>query len=121
VNADGGFSDRPGWLSNANATYYALDALDVLGALNTIAADWDRVRGLLPDRPYRAGDPRVLSWRRALRRPTAANIRYRAGQVLRHGPTRALVERVYDDAAFVERLANRDVGEDHAADISAAM
>ncbi len=36
ANADGGFSDRPGWLSNANATYYALDALDVLGALNTI-------------------------------------------------------------------------------------
>ncbi len=36
ANADGGFSDRPGWLSNANATYYALDALEVLGALNTI-------------------------------------------------------------------------------------
>ena len=37
ANADGGFSDRPGWLSNATATYYALDALEVLGALDTIA------------------------------------------------------------------------------------
>jgi hypothetical protein len=69
-------------------------AVDQAGALNTIAADWDRIRGLLPDRPSRAGDPRVLSWRRALRRPTMANTRYRAGQVLRHGPTRALVDRV---------------------------
>ena len=69
-------------------------AVDQAAALNTIAADWDRIRGLLPDRPYRAGDPRLLSWRRALRRPTKANTRYRAGQVLRHGPTRALVDRV---------------------------
>lgn len=38
ANADGGFSDRTGWLSNATATYYALDALDQLGALDTIAA-----------------------------------------------------------------------------------
>jgi hypothetical protein len=38
ANADGGFSDRPGWLSNATATYYALDALDTLGALDTIAS-----------------------------------------------------------------------------------
>ena len=37
ANVDGGFSDRPGWLSNATATYYALDALNVLGALDTIA------------------------------------------------------------------------------------
>ncbi|HMJ90963.1 MAG TPA: prenyltransferase/squalene oxidase repeat-containing protein, partial [Candidatus Acidoferrum sp.] len=34
ANSDGGFGDRPGWLSNATATYYALDALDALGALN---------------------------------------------------------------------------------------
>jgi hypothetical protein len=38
ANADGGFSDRPGWLSNANATYYALDALETLGALDTITS-----------------------------------------------------------------------------------
>jgi hypothetical protein len=37
ANADGGFSDRPGWLSNPLATFYALDALDALGALDTIA------------------------------------------------------------------------------------
>lgn len=30
ANADGGFSDRPDWLSNPMATYYALDALTVL-------------------------------------------------------------------------------------------
>ena len=33
ANADGGFSDRPGWSSNPMATYYALDALDSLGEL----------------------------------------------------------------------------------------
>ncbi len=38
ANADGGFSDRPGWLSNATATFYALDALDLLGALDTLGA-----------------------------------------------------------------------------------
>jgi hypothetical protein len=32
-NADGGFADRPGWLSNPVATYYALGALESLGAL----------------------------------------------------------------------------------------
>ncbi|MSU50250.1 MAG: prenyltransferase, partial [Opitutus sp.] len=37
ANADGGFADRVGWLSNATATYYALDALEVLGALDTLA------------------------------------------------------------------------------------
>lgn len=69
-------------------------AADQAGALNTIPADWEQVRRLLPDRPFRTGDPRFLSWQRALRRPTVANTRYRAGQVLRHGPTRSLVERV---------------------------
>jgi hypothetical protein len=38
ANADGGFSDRPGWLSNASATFYALDALETLGALDTISS-----------------------------------------------------------------------------------
>ena len=37
ANADGGFSDRPGWRSNPLATYYALDALAALGALDTVA------------------------------------------------------------------------------------
>jgi len=36
ANADGGFGDRPGWLSNATATYYALDTLAALGALDTL-------------------------------------------------------------------------------------
>lgn len=35
ANSDGGFADRPGWLSNPMATYYALDALDALDALKT--------------------------------------------------------------------------------------
>src|SRR5688572_3049514 len=38
ANADGGFSDRAGWLSNATATWYALDALDTLGALDSLRA-----------------------------------------------------------------------------------
>ncbi len=46
ANADGGCSDRPGWLSNPLATYYALDALQALGALDTL----DRVSR----RPLRA-------------------------------------------------------------------
>jgi prenyltransferase beta subunit len=36
ANADGGFSDRAGWLSNATATWYALDALDTMGALDSL-------------------------------------------------------------------------------------
>ena len=38
ANADGGFGDRPGWPSNATATYYALDALETLGALDALGA-----------------------------------------------------------------------------------
>jgi hypothetical protein len=51
ANADGGFSDRVGWLSNATATYYALDALDMLGALNTLTSVKRRplrTRAILP-------------------------------------------------------------------------
>jgi hypothetical protein len=33
---DGGFSDRPGWLANPLATYYALDSLAALGALDSV-------------------------------------------------------------------------------------
>lgn len=36
ANDDGGFGDRPGWASNATATYYALDALAALGALDAL-------------------------------------------------------------------------------------
>jgi hypothetical protein len=36
LNSDGGFADRPGWLSTPMATYYALEALE---ALNTLG-DW---------------------------------------------------------------------------------
>ena len=36
-NLDGGFADRPGWASNPVATYYALDALHTLNALDTLA------------------------------------------------------------------------------------
>jgi len=49
ANADGGFADRPGWLSNPMATYYALDALDALGALQ-ITSD-------LPRRPAGSRSP----------------------------------------------------------------
>jgi len=37
ANADGGFGDRPGWLSNPLATYYAVDALETMGALESLA------------------------------------------------------------------------------------
>ncbi len=35
-NEDGGFCDRPGWYSNAVATFYALDTLKALDALDAI-------------------------------------------------------------------------------------
>lgn len=37
ANRDGGFGDRPGWLSNPMATFYALDALEALDALAALA------------------------------------------------------------------------------------
>jgi hypothetical protein len=36
ANSDGGFADRPEWLSNPTATYYALETLGTLGALESI-------------------------------------------------------------------------------------
>jgi hypothetical protein len=42
ANADGGLGDRPGWLSNPMATYYALDALAVLGELDSLATNRTR-------------------------------------------------------------------------------
>jgi hypothetical protein len=38
ANADGGSSDRPGWLSNPMATFYVLDALNALGAPASLPA-----------------------------------------------------------------------------------
>jgi hypothetical protein len=38
-NSDNGFGDRPGWLSNPLATYYALDTLQALGFLGQPASD----------------------------------------------------------------------------------
>ncbi|MGK0240234.1 MAG: hypothetical protein ACI92G_003719 [Candidatus Pelagisphaera sp.] len=34
ANGDGGFADRPGWLSNPMATYYAIDALSCLAEID---------------------------------------------------------------------------------------
>ena len=49
VNSDGGFADRPEWLSNPSATYFALDALAALDALSVL-----RNAG---GTPFRRGDP----------------------------------------------------------------
>ena len=38
ANTDGGFGAKPGWLSNPVATYYALEALEALGALDLVPA-----------------------------------------------------------------------------------
>jgi hypothetical protein len=58
ANEDGGFSDRVGWLSNATATYYALDTLDALGVLESNTS-WKRrplrARAVLP------GDLKIFS------------------------------------------------------------
>ena len=50
ANSDGGFGDRPGWSSNPMATYYALDALDTLGAQKSATAPRP-VRRLSPSLP----------------------------------------------------------------------
>jgi prenyltransferase beta subunit len=50
--SEGGFSDRPRWLANPLATYYALDALTALGELQTTASllvDQPRRTAKLPD------------------------------------------------------------------------
>ena len=46
ANGDGGFADRPGWLSNPMATYYALDALEALGALESLTEVKRRVAAI---------------------------------------------------------------------------
>ena len=50
ANENGGFADRPGWLSNPVATYYALDALNALEALGT-AVTRKQVRRSRPSLP----------------------------------------------------------------------
>ncbi len=50
ANENGGFADRPGWLSNPVATYYALDALNTLEALGT-AVTREQVRRSRPSLP----------------------------------------------------------------------
>lgn len=73
ATADGGFSDRPGWESNPLATYYALDALEALGALETLG------EAARPARRPRAKLP--------------ANLRVFSAQVQAHGsgsPTEAV-------------------------------
>src|ERR1043166_8713268 len=44
ANADGGFADKPGWLSNPLATYYALDTLAALGQLDNYSVKLPRAR-----------------------------------------------------------------------------
>ncbi|MGV3755810.1 MAG: prenyltransferase/squalene oxidase repeat-containing protein [Verrucomicrobiota bacterium] len=50
-NEDGGFGDRPGWLSNPVATYYALDALNALGALDNLTKQTPRTASLKKSLP----------------------------------------------------------------------
>jgi hypothetical protein len=65
ANADGGFGDRPGWQSNPVATFYALEALSLLGAL----------------------DRQAVATPRALARPTPlpANLKVFSIQLEAHG------------------------------------
>lgn len=60
-NGDGGFGDCPGWASNPLATYYALDALAALGALDQLVVPRRQPpRPLRPPAPWPA-DFRVYS------------------------------------------------------------
>jgi hypothetical protein len=54
ANADGGFADKPGWLSNPLATYYALDTLAALGQLDSFSVKPPRTR------PVKTALPRGL-------------------------------------------------------------
>ena len=70
ANADGGFGDRPGWLSNPVATFYALDAAAALGQPDCVASAQRTPRPrskplpsgpqplFHPDRSPRQGQPR---------------------------------------------------------------
>jgi hypothetical protein len=50
-NSDGGFCDRPGWASSPVATYYALEALAALGALDSLRAAPKRAPARRPPLP----------------------------------------------------------------------
>jgi hypothetical protein len=52
ANADGGFSDRPGWLSNPLATCYALDTLHALDALDSLTSIQRRAPRWSPALPH---------------------------------------------------------------------
>jgi hypothetical protein len=52
ANADGGFSDRPGWQSNPMATYHALDALAALDALESTPAARPHTTSVRPSLPW---------------------------------------------------------------------
>jgi hypothetical protein len=51
ANNDGGFADRPGWNSSPMATYYALDALEALGALEGLHIEKARSAARRPRLP----------------------------------------------------------------------
>ena len=75
-NADGGFGDRPGWLSNPVASYYALDTLKALEALDTLAPS-----------------PRPATFPPAARAPLPADLKVFSMQIEAHGqgsPTEAV-------------------------------
>ena len=59
-NADGGFADRMDWHSNPLATYYALDALNTLSALDQLPRTKPS-RNSRPDRPQLSSDLKVFS------------------------------------------------------------
>jgi len=59
-NADGGFGPRPGWPSNPEATYRALDALQALGALDRLSTS-PAPRTREAKRPSLPGDLKVFT------------------------------------------------------------
>jgi prenyltransferase beta subunit len=50
-NSDGGFSDRPGWSSNAVATFYAIDALRLLPPIDSLP----KPKPIVKSRPLPSG------------------------------------------------------------------
>ena len=61
ANADGGFADRPGWLSNPLATYYALAAFEALGVLSEVKTVKTMSRGAAPTKIVLPGNLKVWS------------------------------------------------------------
>ncbi len=57
AQADGGFADRPGWLSNPMAAFYALDALDLLGALKALKTPAEQAGGVAAQAAASATSP----------------------------------------------------------------